>query len=345
MTRNQRRFGFILAALAVSAGLYGIWWNGAANAAKTELERWIDARRAAGFEVTHDGISKSGFPMRIDLTIANAKVSKGGEHPFSWQSPSAMTVRIKSLAPLHLILDARGQHVLERDGRRIAASFGKAGFGLTEGASGPEALQAELEDAVVEGIWPAPARLGRLTLNLARRFDVAADDLQTPTAFLSAAFERLSLPPEAKPPLGPDMARLSARVSLRGPVPESLKALPLRSWSDAGGVLDLESLHVEWGALTLDGDGTLALDRRLLPIAPFGLKAKGVFEAVDALEVQGLVAPENAMVVKLALAVLAKEPPDPETGLMRLPLTVQGRDLFIGPARLAKLPLPSWVEE
>lgn len=345
MTRSQRRFGLILAALAASAGIYGLWWNGAAESAKAELERWIEARRSAGFEITHDGISKTGFPLRIELAVANAKVAKGGRNPFSWQGPPRLAAEIKSLTPVRLILRAQGQHVLEQDGRRVTATFGVANFGMTEGVFGPEALHADIRNAVAEGIWPSPVRLGRLNLDVSRRFDVALEDLQTPSATLSLGLEQLALPPEAKPLLGPELARLSARISLRGPVPEALRAEPLRAWSAAGGVLDLESMHAEWGALTLDGDGTLALDRQLLPIAPFGLKAKGVFETVDALEAQGIVAPENAMVVKLALAVLAKEPPDPDTGLMRLPLTLQGRDLFIGPARLVRLRQPPWAEE
>lgn len=345
MTRNQRRLGLILAALAVSAGIYGMWWNGAANAARAELERWIDARRAAGFEITHDGISKSGFPMRIELVVANARATKGGRKPFSWQGPPEIQVEIRSLAPLQLILNAGGRHQLEQDGKSIAASFGKAQFSLTEGAFGPEALHAEIQDAVAEGLWPTPVRLGRLDFDLARRFGMAPDDLQTPSASLTLGLEQLTLPPEANPFLNSAVTRLSARLSLKGPIPDALKAEPLRAWSEAGGILDVENIHLDWAPLVLDGDGALALDGYLLPIAPFGLKAKGVFEAVDALEGQGLVPPENALLVKMALAVLAKEPPDPATGLMRLPLTLQGRDLFLGAARIHRLPMPPWVEE
>lgn len=345
MTRNQRRFGFIFAALAVSAGIYGLWWNGAANAAKAELERWIDARRAAGFEITHDGISKSGFPMRIDLVIANARVARGGRKPFSWQGPPEIQAAVTSLAPFRLALKAQGQHVLEQDGKHITARFGKAQFGLTEGAFGPEALHAEIQDAVAEGLWPAPVMLGRLDLDLTRRFDLAPDDLQTPTATLSLGLEQLTLPPEANPFLSPAVTRLSASLSLKGPFPDALKAEPLRAWSEAGGILDVENFHLEWAPLTLDGDGALALDGYLMPIAPFGLKAKGVFETVDALESRNIVPPENALLIKMALAVLAKEPPDPDSGLMRLPLTLQGLDLFLGAARIYRLPTPPWVEE
>lgn len=345
MTRNQRRLGFILAALAISAGLYGVWWTNAAVAAKAELERWIEARRSSGFDIQHDGIETAGFPLKIDLVVANPKVSRQGRTPFTWQGPEKLIAHIVPLAPNHLALEAAGHHLLSRGEKQMTLLLGAAKAELDANESGLAGLHLEVKEAALEGAFSTPINLGALSLDLRRRYDVAPDDLQNPAASLALSLERLTLPPDAKSPLGPEVQKLSAVLNLMGPFPENLGREPLAAWSEAGGILDLERLYLEWPPLTLEGDGTLALDKNLLPIAPFGLKAKGVFETVDALSQAGLIDTANALPVKLALAVLAKEPPDPQTGLMRLPLTLQGRDLFIGPARVARLPRLPWEEE
>ncbi|CAA6605387.1 exported hypothetical protein [Rhodospirillaceae bacterium LM-1] len=345
MRRPYRRLGLILAALAISAGLYGLWWNQAAEAAKAELERWIEARRGADFNITHEGVSASGFPMRIDLLVAKPYVSQEGKRPFAWRGPDLVTARISSLTPGLLNIEAHGAHRLDYRGKQANLVFEKAEASLTFSASGFEALHLALERATASGFFSQPLSLGRLVLDGAYQRDVPPDDLTAPTASLALALEALSLPPEAKG-LSSEMVKAAhINLSLRGPVPNSLKAEPLAAWNDAGGILNIDALHAEWGPLVLDGDGTFALDRQLMPIAPFGLKAKGVFETVDALAERGWIEEADALPVKLALAVLAKEPPDPDSGMMRLPLTLQGRDLFIGPARLARLPNPPWVDE
>ncbi|MBF0268364.1 MAG: DUF2125 domain-containing protein [Alphaproteobacteria bacterium] len=345
MRRQNRRLGLILAALAISTGLYGLWWNQAAEAAKAELERWIEARRGANFNITHEGVSASGFPMRIDLIVAKPVVSREGKQPFAWHGPDEVAARISPLAPGLLNLEAHGAHRLDYRGKQANLVFETAEASLNFSANGFETLHLTLERATVSGFFPQPLGLGRLVLDAAHRRDVPPDDLTTPTASLSLALEALTLPPEAGGISSEMVKAAHINLSLRGPVPSSLKAIPLTAWSDAGGILNVDALHAEWGPMVLDGDGTLALDRQLMPIAPFGLKAKGVFEMVDALAERGWIEEANALPVKLALAVLAKEPPDPDNGMMRLPLTLQGRDLFIGPARLARLPNPPWIEE
>jgi len=343
VTHPQRTFSLILAALLISAGLYGLWWAQTAEAAKTLLEGWIEARRSGGFEITHDGIETAGFPLRIELVVSSPKMVRAGEHPFSWQGPERMIARIGPLAPDRLILSAAGAHLIETGGQRIAFSSAKAEAAIDMSAGGLSGLHLMLEAASIEAGAGQTIALSRLSLDATRRFDLASDDLQTPSAALALSLDQLTLPAGMKASLGDSVPALRLNLLLRGPVPESLRAEPLKAWSEAGGVLDLERLHLEWGPLVLDGDGTLALDRGLMPIAPFGFKTKGAFEAIDALAERGLIEPANAMVGKLALSVLAKEPPDPDTGLMRLPLTLQGRDLFLGAARLARLPAPSWV--
>jgi hypothetical protein len=345
MTRPGRAAGLVLAALLISAGLYGLWWERAANASRAQLERWIEARRQAGFEISHQGITTAGFPLKLELAVANPRLDWAGAHPFSWQGPEKLMAHITAQAPGLLRMQAEGAHVIEAGGKKISLTLAKADGSLDMAMQGFAALHLALEGVEVNGAYAQPLRLPRLTLDAARRFDVAADDLQTPSASLTLFAEQISLPPDLKVSLGESIAQLNMTLALFGPVPENLKADSLKAWSEAGGILDLKSLHLEWGPLLLDGDGTLALDRALMPIAPFGLKVRGAAETLDALAERGLIEPANYMVVKLALAVLAKEPPDSETGSMRLPLTLQGQDLFVGPARLARLPAPPWVEE
>lgn len=341
MTHGQRRLGFILAALLVSAGIYGLWWDKAATAARQELERWIEERRAGGIDISYDGIETAGFPFAIELVVLHPQA----QADWRWQGPERITARISPLAPSHVTIRAPGRHALQVNGRSFELDLARADVGVEASASGIGAVSLDLGKAVVTGVWDQPLGIETLTLAATRRADVPADDLSTPSQTLNLAADNILLPDGMHPPLGGHVARLVLKLALKGPPPASLSREQLDRWSQSGGVLETEYVYLDYPPLRVEGDGTLALDRDLLPLAPFGLKAVGAMEAVDGLAASGWIAPDAALPVKLALAVLAKTPPDPQTGAMALPLTLQGRGIYLGAAKIANLPPLPWDKD
>jgi hypothetical protein len=143
--------------------------------------------------------------------------------------------------------------------------------------------------------------------------------------------------------LGTRIAAIAAQLSVIGEIEGGSGAREiLNKWTDAGGLIEVESLDLSWSPLRLRLNGSLALDRDLQPLAAFTANAEGYAETVDALTERGLVNPSDVMPVKLVLAALAKRPSDGGAPIITIPLTIQDRVLGIGPTRLVKLPEIIW---
>ena len=115
----------------------------------------------------------------------------------------------------------------------------------------------------------------------------------------------------------------------------------LAAWSKDGGRIELTAFNATWEAATeLSGDGTVALDGQLQPVAAFSAVVRGYNEAVDAAVARGLMTPAQGTAAKLWLAARAEKD---ERGLkVKLPLTIQDGFLSMGPIKLAQVPRIAW---
>lgn len=340
MTRLQRQLGFIAAALLVSAGIYGMRWQKAADEAKTQFEGFIERQRGDGLQIAHDGIESRGFPFSVELAVANLKVNS--RDSFVWQAPEKLIVAVSPLAPLHLTVKAPGSHVIEAYGQRYAVTLGEADVTLDAGEAGLSGLHVGLATAEVDGGWKAPVAIAGVTLDFTRADNLAKDDLTTPSMALSLGLREARLPPALNLPLGEMVSGLGLRLSLKGPAPNALARQEIAAWAEAGGILEVEALHIDYPPLLIEGDGALALDRNLLPIAPFGLKTKGAAEVLDRLAKEDFV--DEAILAAIREA-LSKAPADPNSGMTLLPLTVQGQGVYLDAAKIADLPEMPWLKE
>jgi hypothetical protein len=147
--------------------------------------------------------------------------------------------------------------------------------------------------------------------------------------------------PQAVPPLGDTIDRLAAAVAVKGTIPDGPHRAALAAWRDDGGTLEVASLDLAWGNLRLGAKGTLALDAALQPVGALTALIRGYNDIIDALVAAGSVRAGDAALAKLALGLLAKEGPD-GTYEISAPLTLQNGYVFLGPARLARLPVSTW---
>lgn len=341
-----RSFWLILAAAIALAGGYGVWWLKAADQARDTLLAWIEARRAQGWAIEHGAIIASGFPGTLRLAVEAPALARPSEtRPWSWRGPERILVEIRPLMPNRMKALFPGRHRLDL-GPKGALDLALQS-GQIEIAMADERLESghlTLEGVELAGLPGASGKLGlgRLDLDLQDRRPARPEELKQPSWTAALELDALDLPPGITLPLGPRVDRARLRLALYGVPPANSGREALRAWSEAGGTLEAERLELKWDPLDLAGDGTLALDRDLAPMGSFFVTVKGAFDTVDALVKRGLVKPADSLVVKLALAVLAKNPPEGESGSLRLPISVQNNQLLVGPARLLRL--PNWTE-
>jgi hypothetical protein len=128
---------------------------------------------------------------------------------------------------------------------------------------------------------------------------------------------------------------------VKGPLPIAPLPAALAAWSKDGGRIELTAFNADWEAATqLSGDGTVALDEQLQPVAAFSAVVRGYNEAVDAAVARGFMTPAQATAAKFWLAARAEKD---ERGLkVKLPLTVQDGFLSMGPVKLAQVPRIVW---
>ena len=168
-----------------------------------------------------------------------------------------------------------------------------------------------------------------------------------PAFDLTVEAEDITLSLEPVPGLGRKTGHLGIRSTVTGEAPGVLgdrasRMEAMARWRDSGGTLDVKSLDIRHGPLTVSGDGTLALDGTMQPIGSFTLRIRGFNEALDRLRAAGLIEPRPAALAKAVLGVLARKPGTGGDAEIKVPLSIQERQVFVGSVTLAKLPVFGW---
>lgn len=82
-------------ALAVIAAalIWSGWWFWQAQATRSTIETWFEARRAEGWQASYDDLAIRGFPSRVDATFTGIELTApdGNLH---WQAPSFQSLRL-----------------------------------------------------------------------------------------------------------------------------------------------------------------------------------------------------------------------------------------------------------
>jgi hypothetical protein len=134
---------------------------------------------------------------------------------------------------------------------------------------------------------------------------------------------------------------LAFGITVKGVVPSGKLAQAASEWRDAGGTVELDNLHLNWGGVGATASGTIALDRELQPIGGFSGAIEGYDQILTGLVQSGRMRAADAGLARLALAMLAKAGPDgrPE---IKTAFTIQNGQMFLGPAKLGKVPRIAW---
>ncbi len=334
MRAGRRRAPWIVAGVILAlVALHGAVWLWATERLRTDYEAWVVAMRAAGWTVDGGTPSRAGWPLAAELEIpspalaGNDALVPGG---VAWHT-EAVRLRLSPLAPRTLELVPEGvQHVGLAALPEAAVTAGQLTVAVPLSGEEPTALAGQ-----AIRISAAGTSVGVTTLHA----------WLLPGGIRAEAGE-IALPQGYAWPLGATVAAASAEVQVTGTLapdqPGTTASQAAARWRDAGGRIDVPSLALRWGPLTVAGSGTGGLDERLQPRAEATLHLEGWQAALDRLVQGGAVTPGVALAARAALGLFARASQAGSPGSVTVPVLIRDGLLYAGGIPLLKVPALTW---
>ncbi len=294
--RIQRRL--ILAAVIVVLAflLLGLYWKATASQLQARLAEWVQAEAASGAKLSFDPIEVSGFPFSIDLDARNVMFERGDAYRLT--APH-LRLHIRPWSPFRpvIISDEKATLAFPRD--NAAHSIDRFSLRIVRP-------------------WATPHSYRDIGL------------------FIYANLDGINLDPGLKPALGNNIPSVDFAARIMGEVPDVLSHDSVEAWRVSGGIINFDRLEIDWPPIDLKGDGTLALDKTLQPIAALNATMSGYKETVDRLRDEGQIKPFAAALFKAALSLLEnKKTPKGQPRTITAPVTIQNNGLFLAGINLA----------
>ncbi len=327
-------FGALLAVIAIHA----VYWIIVAGQIRSQADAWIAEQEAAGYAITHEGLSVGGYPFRFSLRAVSPDIA-APEAEGGWSAEAgrlAATAQIYDLN--HWILTPAGDVALEAmttsGPARWVAGFESAQLSLSSTGGVTTRIGASLTSltlAAEAGAAPAVEAIGALNLSgFLSQDDIFALRIQADQ--LRLAENQLDESLEAAFGREAELWRMEAAVTQFDAL---ARAGDPAEWRRAGGVLDVTRAQLIWGAADVSGSGEIALDADLLPSGRLSVVVTDPETLIDALVAAGLAHDEQGDALSLA-ALMA---PRRESGIA-LPFRLQGGAVFLGPARIGTFAEP-----
>ena len=339
---RSTRFGLaIFAAVLAVGGGYTAYWFLVARRIEAGVIDWAQSQRADKIDLSWQKMRVSGYPAAFRVDLGSAAFRDGAITP----SPEFHVPVLSGTARPWDFADWR-----------LAAPDGFTADFAAAGGSKPPTLTAQTADGVVsiepEGGWTlwltlrnttvagaAPVLVGsaNATLTVPPRPSRGHPD---PMMALAVEANQIKLP-AAIAPLGDTIDELDFAATEKGAIRGGKLADAVAAWRDAGGSIELDNLRLKWGALGATATGTIALDQELQPTAGFSGAIQGYDQILTALVQNGQMRDSDAGLARIALTLFAKAGPDGKPEI-RTAFRIQNGQMFLGPAKLGRLPRITW---
>jgi hypothetical protein len=346
--RRRARISFWLFALflaAVSAATAS-WFVGA-DLVRDRINMVASEAAAGGGSFSTSDIKITGFPFTFEAEVSKVRIT--GRTPrgvWEWQAD-----RLKArLAPWRtggVSFDLAGNHKLRfRLGRQpldldITAAAAPGSFTAARDGA-PRIFKVTPEKLVIrEAVTGQRIDAEKASVQLFRFVRAKTAASETSSGIILNLTD-VTLPKGAEKVLGRKLQNFQLEAQVLGDTPLPLERPRLARWRRDGGVLEIKNIDVAWGPAKLSGNGTLSLDDGLQPEASLAARITGHDKTVDALVEAGMVRENVARGVKLVLDMMARRSEPGAEAVIQLPLSIQSRVIYVGPARLARLPQIRW---
>lgn len=322
----------LVIALAGSA-MAGTWYW-AQGALEDGWQDWLDDHRARGYRFENVEPTIGGFPDRVTARLDAPRVV--APQGWTWQAPQ-IRGEAQVWSPLTLRFNAPGKHLVTPPvGAQIIANAGAAA-GRVDLAprEGVRSGRLDIADVTVEGL-PLGAIVAE-TLHLHLAPARAAHRQGVEVLDFTGTITGLVLPSDLDTPLDDQVERVELRARAVGELPRRAEPDAVHAWREAGGVVEVDHVRLDWPPLRLTGDGELGLDSELRPLGTLMVEATGLDAALERFAQAGIIDSRAANYAKLAVMALGTRDDSSGEVAIRLPLSFQEGRLYLGPVPLARL--------
>ncbi len=309
-------------------GLCSFWTLSQLN---RNLDEWIGRHVADGWSVSLGEIKPALFFDHVSLKVPNPKISTPY---FEWKG-DLLSVSQYFFDPGHAKLVLTGPNHVAFAGNEldIIASPIRIEMRLSGSGGALKALHATANDLQAIASDKSALFAQALGLSLTALNDGAPYTKPWAQILATGAGLTYKSSPEA-PPNQIAVAEFSGAV-MGAPSSRSLIAA-LTQWSTAGGTIEVDRFKLGWPTIKVEGDGTIAFDHLLQPIAAFGAHIQGFPSLVEMLE-------NNASLNKsdeetLKQSIHGQVSPS-------IPITFQNGKVWLGPIAIADQPQIHWPEQ
>ena len=311
------------------------YWRVGVSLVEDTIAGWSDEIRERGGRVEIEGFAIGGYPLRFDVSAASVLVEAMGP-PLAWSwRGDAVRAQARVWEPGIVAVRLSGGHewrMKDRDGASrttVSVDGLTAGFEIAD--SELKSLKASLKNIAASRDGLA----GPVTAKSAVVSGMRERGAEAVGAFRSTGrIRRAELPLAPSISLGAVVDRLTWDLVV-APLPASAGAEGLAVWRDDGGKVDIDSLALRWGALVVDAEGTISLDRRFRPLAAVTATVHGHRALIDSLVQAGRMGAVKGAAAKIAVGVLSDPADD---GGIVVPLIAQDGWLTAGRWRVLRLP-------
>ena len=340
--RRPTRLGLaVVAVLLILLGAYTAYWLIIARRITDGVAAWAQTERAEKIDASWERIGVAGFPFACRVELENAMLRDGRLTPSPELRVPAVSASARPwdfaswrlLAPEGLVAVLAGGG--ERPPLKLAA-HAASGVLMVDPEAGTS-LWLNLQDLSVEAGEVVPISSADAWVILPAK----SPRSHTEPALGVALDQRQVQLPVMHSVLNDTIDELAFGITVKGTIPSGKLAQAASEWRDAGGTVELDNLHLNWGGVRATASGTIALDQELQPIGGFSGAIEGYDQIVTGLVQSGRMRAADAGLARLALAMLAKAGPDgrPE---IKTAFTIQNGQMFLGPAKLGKVPRIAW---
>ena len=356
----QRKYLIPVGIVALLVAVWTLGWFWFAREIQTGLQDFTDRNADNPVSMSWESVRVDGYPTRLNTHIAQPHGTwSGPDGDVAWAGADAIlgfftdggrTVSFRAPGTHDFNLRSNGAE------RRMVASSEKLGGRINFDGKGQvlglRGLATRL-DIAVDG--QLATTLDRAAFDWSQAGNRVGDpansdgihpvsDGQTLIFSLSGvSLVAANLDANLAETLGRKLDQLAGQLSVRGTLdPTDLSPGGLARWRDAGGTLELADFTLVWGPLRIAGDGTLAVDDALQPVGAFTAQIAGLDRLIDLLEKSGQMRRQQAAIARIALAVLPRAPANGGPPQARVPVSIQNRQLSIGPIPVLRLPVIAW---
>jgi hypothetical protein len=336
----------VLLLLLLSAAYAG-WWLTAASQFRQRTLAWLEDRRAEGWSLEFAEVTRRGFPLKLGLRFDKPVV---GAPDASWRwSASRVLLSMPVFGGRSVRLAIKGDQAIEfasasapsAKPRRYFGRAEKFAFDLVPGGWMPNG-RLSIRDLTMTGGGPGESlTLPRLDL-VSRGDPAAATDPTVSSYAVQLTAHGMRLPEYLTVPLCREIAHLALDAKLLGGLGAGPWPDALAKWRDEGGAAEATRLVLACGGLTIEGEGTFALDPAGQPIGAMTARIRGYEAALDGLTADKVIPAHTAATAKILLRAMARSGSE-GVPTLTAPVSIQDRTVSVGPVPLLKLDAVDWL--